>query len=306
MNTDYDVIIIGAGPAGITAAIYADRAGLKTLLLEKMFVGGQIVNTYEVENYPGFDMILGTDLVAKLEGHVKSFPDIDFKREEVISLDIAGTIKTITTKKNAYTSPTLIIATGATPRYLGVEGEERLRGIGVSYCGTCDGAMYRGKEVLVVGGGNVAVEDAIFLSRLCKTVHLVHRRDAFRAEKRMVDNMLKIDNIVVHYDSVVEQISGERMTESVTIKHVKTQDTTHIPTDCIFIAVGQIPNNKLVEGLLTTDEGGYIITDDHMATHVPGVFAAGDGRVNVLKQIVTAAGEGAIAAYGASVYLANL
>lgn len=302
---EYDVVIIGAGPCGITAAIYADRAGLKTLLLEKMFVGGQIVNTYEVENYPGFSMILGTDLVTKFEAHVKSFPDIDFKREEVLALDIVGDVKTIKTKKGDYKSKTVIIATGSTPRYLGVPGEERLRGMGVSYCGTCDGAMYRGKDVMVVGGGNVAVEDAIFLSRLCNNVHLIHRREAFRADKKMVDNMLKIENITIHYDSVVEEIGGEKSTEFVLVKNVKTNEVIQLPTDCIFIAVGQIPNNKIVDGLVRTDDTGYIITDTHMATNVPGVFAAGDGRVNVLKQIVTAAGEGAIAAYGASVYIAS-
>ena len=303
---EYDVIIIGAGPCGITSAIYADRAGLKTLLLEKMFVGGQIVNTYEVENYPGFNMILGTDLVAKFDEHVKSFPDIDFKYEEVLELDLKEDLKTIRTRKSTYTSKTVIIATGSTPRYLGVPGEERLRGMGVSYCGTCDGAMYRGKDVVVVGGGNVAVEDAIFLSRLCNSVQLIHRRDAFRADKKMVENMLKIDNITIHYDSVVEEISGDKLTEFVIIKNVKTNEETKLSTDCIFIAVGQIPNNKIVEGMVKTDESGYIITDNHMATNVAGVFAAGDGRVNVLKQIVTAAGEGAIAAYGASVYIASL
>ena len=177
--------------------------------------------------------------------------------------------------------------------------------MGVSYCGTCDGAMFRNKDVMVVGGGNVAVEDAIFLSRLCSSVQIVHRRNAFRADKKMVDNMLKIKNITIHYDSVVEDIDGEKTTDSVIIKNVKTNETKKIATDCIFIAVGQIPNNKIIEGLVETDESGYIVTDNHMATNVPGVFAAGDGRVNVLKQIVTAAGEGAIAAYGASIYIAS-
>ena len=302
---NYDVIVIGAGPAGVTAAIYADRAGLKTLLLEKMFVGGQIVSTHEVENYPGFDLIAGTDLVAKLEAHVKSFADIDFKREDVLEVSLEGDAKTVTTKKGQYTSKTVILTMGATPRYLGVDGEEKYRGRGVSYCGTCDGAMYRQKDVVVIGGGNTAVEDAIFLSRLCNKVHIVHRRDEFRADKRMVNNMLNIPNIEVHYNSVAEYIGGGEVVDHIIIKDTTADATKRLDAQCVFIAVGQTPSNSLVTGMVDVDAGGYIITNDHMATNIPGVYAAGDGRANVLKQIITAAGEGAIAAYGASTYLAT-
>ena len=302
----YDVIIIGAGPAGITAAIYADRAGLKTLVLEKLFVGGQIVNTYEVENYPGFSHILGQDLVLKLGEHVAAFKDIELKREAVIDVYLQGDIKVVKTKKNSYDAKSVIIATGATPRYLNVPGEDIYKSKGVSYCGTCDGALYRKKDVVVVGGGNTAVEDAIFLSRLCNKVYLVHRRDSFRAAKKMVNNMLNIENIEVCYDSIVENIGGNNeKVEHILIKNIKSNEQQKIYAQCIFIAVGQIPNNDLFKGKIKTTEQGYIITDNHMETSEKGVFAAGDGRENVLKQIITAAGEGAVAAYGASVYIAT-
>lgn len=303
---DFDVIIIGGGPAGVTAAIYAERAGLKPLILEKMFVGGQVVNTSEVENYPGLGLIGGTELAMAFDADMKRFPDITFKREEVLELSLEGETKQVTTKKGTYTAHTVILTMGAKPRYLEVEGEQTFAGRGVSYCGTCDGALYRGKQVLVAGGGNTAVEDAIFLSRLCEHVHIVHRRDTFRAGKKMVENMLKIPNITIHYDSTVETIKGETAVNEVVIKNKNTGDLTNVPADCIFIAVGQIPSNDLVKDKVELDAFGYIKTDEHMATNVSGVFAAGDGRANVLKQIITAAGEGAIAAYSASLYMANL
>ncbi|MCL1994948.1 MAG: thioredoxin-disulfide reductase [Defluviitaleaceae bacterium] len=303
---DYDIIIIGAGPAGVTAAIYADRAGLKTLILEKMYVGGQIVNTYEVENYPGFTQILGTDLAIKFTEHIRAFPNIDFKREDAKTLSLSGDVKTVTTKKNSYTAKTLVLAMGSSPRRLGVPGEERLRGRGVSYCGTCDGALYRDQTVAVVGGGNSAIEDVIFLSRLCKKVHLIHRRDEFRAHKKMTENMLQLPNIEVHYDSVTEEILGENAVNELKIKNVKTDAISTLNVACVFVTIGQIPSNDLVKGTITLDELGYIVTDNTLATNIPGVFAAGDGRNNILKQIVTAAADGAIAAYGASVYIAGL
>ena len=301
---DYDVIIIGAGPAGATAAIYADRAGLKTLLLEKLFIGGQIVNTYEVENYTGIKYILGTDLVTKIEEHIKNF-EIDFKREEVKEILFEGNAKIVKTKKNEYRSKTIILTMGSNPRYLNITGEEQFKARGVSYCATCDGALYRKQNVVVIGGGNTAVEDAIFLSRMCDTVHIVHRRDQFRADKKVVNNLLNIKNIIVHFDCVAEEIGGSKTAEYINIKNVKTNEITKIDTSCVFVAIGQIPNNDLVKDKIKTDEAGYIITDNNMATNVAGVYAAGDGRVNILKQIITSAGEGAIAAYGASVFIAS-
>ena len=301
---NYDCIIIGAGPAGITAAIYADRAGLKTLVLEKLFVGGQVVNTAEVDNYPGFKNIMGADLVMKMEDHLKSF-EVDFKREEALKITLDNDKKTVVTKKGEYTATTLILAMGSKPRYLNIQGEEEFRARGVSYCGTCDGALYRGKDVVVIGGGNSALEDAIFLSRMCNKVHLIHRRDEFRADKKIIKNLLNIKNVVIHYDCVGESIGGSNTADHIIIKNVKTGETKKIDTSCVFIAIGQIPNNKLVENLLETDELGYITTNLKMETNQPGVFAAGDGRSNVLKQVVVAAGEGALAAYGASVYIAT-
>lgn len=300
----YDCIIIGAGPAGVSAGIYAERAGLKTLVLEKLFVGGQVVNTQEVENYPGFGLIGGAELVMKMEAHLKSF-NLDFKREEVLELFLEEPIKKVRTRKNLYEGKTIIIATGASPRYLNIPGEEKYRGRGVSYCGTCDGALYRDKVVAVVGGGNTALEDAIFLSRMCSLVHLIHRRDEFRANKGIVKKLSEIENLVIHYDSIVEEIKGSQTTEEILIKSVKTQEISSLQIQCLFIAIGQIPANTLVNKLIL-DPGGYIITDDNMETIIKGVFAAGDNRANILKQIVTAAGEGALAAYSASLYLAGL
>lgn len=303
---EFDVIIIGAGPAGVTSAIYADRAGLKTLILEKMFVGGQVVNTSEVENYPGLGLVGGTELAMKFDSHIKQFEDIVFKREDVLSVELDGGVKTVTTRKGEYKAKTVILTMGAKPKLLGAEGEQKFSGRGVSYCGTCDGALYRGKDVVVVGGGNTAVEDAIFLSRLCSKVHIIHRRDEFRAQKTMVKNMLGIDNVEIHYDSIVEEIKGDTVVNEVQISNKKTGEITNIPADCAFITIGQNPSNALVEGVVELDEAGYIKTDEHMQTSIPGVFAAGDGRANVLKQIIVATGEGAIAAYSASVYIANM
>ena len=307
----YDTIIIGAGPAGVTSAIYADRAGLKTLVLEKMFVGGQMVNTYEVENYPGFKMISGPDLSNTFKEHMLSFPSIELKTGTVIDLDLEGEVKKVTTKKETFEAKTVIITTGASPRKLGVLGEEEYSGMGVSYCATCDGAMFRGKEVAIVGGGYTAVEDAIFLSRLCTKVHLIHRRDEFRAGKKIVDNLKKIENIQIHYDSVVTEIHGkaEGMRKEVTeisIKNVKTDESIKINASCIFIAVGQIPQNDIVKDIVEVNKEGYILTDNYMKTSIQGVFAAGDGRENVMKQIITAAAEGAIAAHSASSFIANM
>ncbi|MCL1925138.1 MAG: thioredoxin-disulfide reductase [Defluviitaleaceae bacterium] len=303
----YDTIIIGAGPAGVTAAIYADRAGLKTLVLEKMFVGGQMVNTYEVENYPGFKMISGPDLSNTFKEHMLNFENIELKTETVQDLQLEGELKKVITKKNTYETKTIIFATGAAPKKLGIKGEEEFSGMGVSYCATCDGAMFRGKEVMIVGGGYTAVEDAIFLSRLCSKVHLVHRRDEFRAGKKIVDNLKKIENIEIHYDSVAEEIHGEeRKVNAVSIKNLKTEELKKVDTSCIFIAIGQLPSNALAEGKIEMTEDKYIKTDAHMQTNIAGVFAAGDGRDNVMKQIITAAAEGAIAGQAASSYIANM
>jgi len=316
----YDTIIIGAGPAGVTAAIYAERAGLKTLILEKMFVGGQMINTPDIENYPGLMSISGPDISNKFRDHLSLFKNIELKTETVLEIEPEGSTKKVTTKKQTYEAKTIILATGASPRKLNIKGEAEFAGMGVSYCATCDGAMFRGKEVMVIGGGNTAIEEAIFLSRICSKVHLVHRRDEFRAVKSLVETLKAIENIEIHYDSIPEEIFGVERKQangafatqaapgvnSISLKNVKTNEVKTISINCVFVAIGQIPSNSLAEGKVDMTESGYIQTDAHMQTNIPGVFAAGDGRENVLKQVITAAAEGAIAGQSAAIYISTL
>lgn len=300
----YDVIIIGGGPAGLTAALYSDRAGLKTLILEKYLVGGQVITTYEIENYPGYLNISGPDLIDKMEEQIKHL-NIPLKIEEVKDIDIDSKIKKVVTTENTYECKTIILATGANPKMLGTKGENEFRGKGVSYCATCDGGFFRKKIVVVVGGGNTAVEDAIFLSRMCEKVYVVHRRDQFRAGRKLVNKMLEIDNIEIVYDTIVEEIYGDNLVKGVKIKNTKNGETESIETNGVFIAVGIKANNQLIEGKLETDEFGFAKTNENLSTAKEGVFIAGDSRVSALKQIVIAAAEGAIASYSASLYIAE-
>jgi thioredoxin reductase (NADPH) len=219
----YDIVIVGAGPAGLTSALYAKRSGLEILVTEKFTVGGQVVTTYEVENYPGFLNISGMDLISKMEEQVKAL-GVNILHEEVVEIKSNNEIKTVITKTNQYQCKTVILTMGANPKLLEVPGEQQYMGKGVSYCATCDGNFFRNKEVVVVGGGNTAVEDAIFLSRICSKVFLVHRRDTFRAEKNLVDNMLKIENIEILYDTVTEEIVGENLMSGVKVKNIKTNE----------------------------------------------------------------------------------
>lgn len=300
----YDLIIIGSGPAGLTAAIYARRAELNFIVIEKNgFSGGQIVNTYEIDNYPGIPGISGLDLSNRFREHCEKL-GTTFITGEVTGFRLENDIKIVTLDDGTeYRSRTVIIAVGGQPRHLEVEGEDTFSGLGVSYCATCDGAFFRNKTVAVVGGGDVAVEDAIFLSRLCEKVYVIHRRDQFRAVKSSANKLLALDNVTVLWDSVVDKIKGTETVESMDIKNVKTGEITNIEVAGVFIAVGYVPNSQVFKELVTTDKGGYIIAGENCETNIPGVFAAGDIRTKELRQIITAAADGANAVTAVEKYL---
>lgn len=293
MEHVYDLIIIGSGPAGLSAAIYAQRARLDTLILEASYVsGGQVVNTYEVDNYPGLPGISGMELGSTLRAHADRL-ESRFAREKVLELELEGKIKTVRTRKNQYQARTLILAMGAGHRKLSVPGEEEFAGMGVSYCATCDGAFFKDKVTAVVGGGDVAAEDAVFLARGCRKVYLIHRREELRAAKILQETVLGLENVEPVWNSVVTEIQGEGQVKNLKIQNVRTGEAGDLPVDGCFIAVGIKPNSELAAGKLEMDEGGYIRAGEDGATSVAGVFAAGDIRTKQLRQIITAAADGA-------------
>lgn len=303
MENIYDLAILGAGPAGICAAIYATRAKLNTIWLDKKFVqGGQIVDTYEVDNYPGLPGITGLDLGEAMAGHAKKL-GMKPQREPVRSIETEQGIKVIRTKKNEYRARAVIIACGATHRHLGIPGEEELSGMGVSYCATCDAAFFQDRTVVVVGGGNVAVEDAILLSRTCKKVYLVHRRDELRAEKILQECLFACKNVELIWDSIPLSIEGTDKVEALKIQNKKTQEESFIETDGVFIAVGIVPGTEKFKDLVKLDEAGYIVAGEDGITSEPGIFAAGDIRTKNLRQVVTAVADGANAVASAQRYL---
>lgn len=299
----YDVIIIGSGPAGLSAAIYAQRAKLATLVIEKApMSGGQILNTYEVDNYPGIPGVGGFDLGSKFRAHADAL-GCSFVTAEVREIQEEEGKKKIVTEKEIYETKTLILATGATHRKLGVPGEEELMGMGVSYCATCDGAFFKGKTTAVIGGGDVALEDALFLARLCEKVYLVHRRDEFRGAKVLQERVFETENIEVVWDSVVEEIQGEDMVEKISIYNKKKEEKSELEVQGVFIAVGIQPNTEIYRNLVKMDEGGYIIAGEDGVTQTKGVFAAGDLRTKQLRQVITAASDGANAVTSVEKYL---
>lgn len=303
MENIYDLAILGAGPAGICAAIYATRAKLNTIWLDKKFVqGGQIVDTYEVDNYPGLPGITGLDLGEAMAGHAEKL-GMKPQREPVRSIETEHGIKVIRTKKNEYRARAVIIACGATHRHLGIPGEEELSGMGVSYCATCDAAFFQDRTVVVVGGGNVAVEDAILLSRTCKKVYLVHRRDELRAEKILQESLFACKNVELIWDSIPLSIEGTDKVEALKIRNKKTQEESFIETDGVFIAVGIVPGTEKFKDLVKLDEAGYIVAGEDGITSEPGIFAAGDIRTKNLRQVVTAVADGANAVVSAQRYL---
>ena len=302
----YDLIIVGAGPAGLAAAIYAARAELKFIVLEKEIMsGGQIINTYEVDNYPGLYHMGGFDLSMKFREHADAL-GASFVTGEVEKIEeISGGKKIICKDGTEYETKTIILSGGAKHRKLEVPGENALAGSGVSYCATCDGAFFRGKEVAVVGGGDVAVEDALFLARLCKKVYVIHRRDSFRAAKTLVSRLVSTENVEIIYDSVVKEIQGKFKVESLVLTNKKTEEEKTVAVDGVFIAVGMLPETSAYQGLVELDSAGYIVADETGVTSCPGIFAAGDIRTKELRQIVTAASDGANAVQSVERYLTD-
>ena len=297
----YDVVIIGGGPAGLTAGIYAKRAMLNAVLLEGKGVGGQIIVTDLVENYPGFPEISGAELAAKFEEQAQKF-GLEFRNMvDVTGIKDKGDTKLVKTTDGDIETKAVIITTGTTPRKLGAKGELDFIGRGVSYCATCDGFFFKDKVAVVVGGGDSAITEAIFLTKMVKKVYVIHRRDELRAEKINQEHALKNPKIEVVWDSVVEEIAGSQVVEKVILKNVKTNETSELKTDGVFIYVGLDPNTGFTD--VKKDEWNFIIANDKMETSVKGIFVAGDCRNTPLRQIVTAVGDGAIAAVSAEKYI---
>lgn len=299
----YDLIIIGAGPAGLSAAVYAARAELDFIVIEgSMMQGGQILTTYDVDNYLGLPGIGGFDMGMKFAEHAKKL-GVSFVTENVVSMEVQGDVKSVKTDKNTYETKTIIIATGAVHKKAGIPGEAEFTGKGVSYCATCDGAFFKNKVTAVVGGGDVAVEDALYLSRMCGKVYLIHRRDEFRAAKSLVKKARETDNIEFVLDSVVEKIEGENKVRSINIRSKKSDTIKTLEVDGVFFAVGMQPVTAFVDKNIEMNEAGYIIAGEDCATNIPGVYAAGDIRTKQLRQIITAAADGANAVTSVEKYI---
>lgn len=295
MSKLYDVIILGSGPAGLTSAIYAKRAMLEAIIIDQNYVGGgQILNTYEVDNYPGLPGITGFDLGMKMSDHADKF-GIEKLSSTINSVDLDGEIKKVYTDDGEINGKSIVIATGNSPKKLMVPGEEELTGMGVSYCATCDGAFFKNKVTAVVGGGDVALEDAIFLARGCEKVYLIHRRDALRGAKSLQDALFNTPNIEVIYDTVVTSINGTDGVKDISLRNAKSGAESTLDVSGIFLAVGNNPNSLIENGnsKLSTNESGYIIASEDCKTNIPGVFAAGDIREKKLRQVVTAVADGA-------------
>ncbi|MFR0838701.1 MAG: thioredoxin-disulfide reductase [Neglectibacter timonensis] len=299
----YDVVIIGGGPGGYTAALYAARANLTVLLLEKLTPGGQMGTTDVIDNYPGFpEGINGFELAMQMKQGAERF-GVETKLSEVLSVDLKGAVKQIRTADGTYQAKTVVLASGAHPRELGLAEERELRGRGVSYCATCDGMFYRGKTVVVVGGGNTAAADVLYLSKLCKKVYLVHRRDTLRASKVYLDPLQKAENVEFVWDSEVQEILQDGKIQGVLVRNKKSGEKTEFSCDGLFVAVGYLPNTGLFRSQVETDEAGYVLADETTRTSLPGVYAVGDLRRKPLRQVVTAAADGAVAAHFIEEYL---
>ena len=302
----YDIAIIGGGTAGLTAAIYGQRAGKTTILFEKINYGGQIVNSPKVENYPGIPGISGSEFTMQLYEQAAAL-EAQFRQEEVLEIEKdSDGFWLVRTSGQSYSCRSVLLAGGMEHRHLGVPGEERLKGAGVSYCATCDGMFFRGRNVAVIGGGNTALQDAEFLSNYCKKVYLIHRRDTFRGEEGLVKRLAAKENVEFMLDTVVEDILGEHMVEGLHLRNKSSDTQSELAVSGVFVAVGQIPKNEPFASLVETDEGGFIVAGEDTKTSAAGVFAAGDCRTKAVRQLTTAAADGSVAALAAVQYVAGL
>ena len=305
MAESFDAIIVGAGPAGLAASVYTGRGELKTLILERGQLGGQVALTDKIDNYPGFpDGVDGKELTELMKRHGERFGAV-IRQEEVTKLEVDGLVKVVTTREAAYRAPAVILAMGADPRKLGVPGEDELRGRGVSYCGTCDAPFFRNKKVVVVGGGDTAFKEALYIAKFASEIAIVHRRREFRAERIYVAEAQGNPKIRFELDAVVERINGEALVESVTIRNVETDETKDVACNGVFIFVGTVPNTGFLAGFCDVDAGGHVETDRDMATCEPGIFAVGDVRKYSYRQVGTAVGEGVTAAMAAEHWISK-
>lgn len=296
-----DSIIIGAGPAGLTAAIYALRYGLKVIVFDKGFYGGQVANTTEVANYPALPNISGMEFSTNIYQQAIDL-GADIRFESIDSVSFNNKIKSVTTNKGTYEAKTVIIANGAKRRLLECEGEKEFTGKGVSYCATCDGAFFKNKDVAIVGGGNTALEDCLFLSNICNKVYLIHRRDKFSGDKLLVNSIKSKSNIQILYNCAVQKINGDKTVSSIEIKNLQDNSVQALDLSGIFIAIGYVPDNSIFKGI-EVDKVGYIISDENCKTNIERIYVAGDSRTKILRQIITAAADGAVAAFQASNYI---
>jgi len=302
-KADYDLIIAGGGPAGLTAGLYAARAMLRTLLLEKMAPGGQAATTFHIENYPGFaEGISGPDLAQAMENQAKKF-GLAVTYGEVKKMSFREPLWEVETEDKKLLVKAVIAASGVEPRKLGIPGEETLRGRGVSYCATCDGPFFKDQEIGVVGGGDSAVEEALYLTRFATKIFLVHRRNALRAEKILQERAFQNPKIEILWDTVVTKVLGDSGVEGLELQNVKTKNLRTLKVGGVFFYVGWLSNTEFLKGIVNLDEQGFVLTDDQMATSAPGVFAAGDVRKKLLRQVTTAVGDGAMAAFAAGQYV---
>lgn len=306
MERIYDMIVIGGGPAGYTAALYGARAGLDVIVLEKLSAGGQMALTSQIDNYPGFEEgVDGFELGEKMQAGAERFGVVS-EIAEVMSVELNDKIKSVETDMGVFKGYTVALATGANPRNLGIQGEESLIGRGVNYCAACDGMFFKDKIVAVIGGGNSAVTDALILSRIASKVYIVHRRDSLRATKIYFDTLQKTENVEFIWNSTVEELVAGNKLEAVKLKNVKSGEISELKLDGLFVSIGRNPSTELVKDQLQLDKSGYIIADESTRTNIPGVFAAGDIRTKALRQVVTAAADGAVAAHYAEEYLAEI
>ncbi len=303
---EFDTVILGGGPAGLSAAIYSARGANSTAIVDISMLGGQPSNYLELENYPGFDLIGGYDLMEKFENHADKFNVQKFPMQEIEEVNLSSTIKTVRTKTDEFRAKTIIIATGAQPKKLGIKGEKEFLGRGVSYCAVCDGAFYRDKIVAVIGGGNAAVEEGMYLTKFAKKVYIIHRRDTLRADKIVQERAFKNEKVEFIFDTIPKEIQGEDSVKNLVIENVKTGEVKNLATDGVFPYIGFTPNVDLFKGQLKQDQAGFIITDETMQTSQEGVFAIGDVRTTPLRQVITAAADGALGAVYATKYLETL